>query len=165
MTVTNNSGASDMSTELRAGIHLILIPAHDKVLSDVLEEPLQRVIQHTINDRKGTFHACSLQNDHLHILLSVIGIEGLHKLIDALVVNLQQAIAHSEPSLANFSWDQGVHVTLLPPWHIEIMASFVRDQSLYHEAHTLEQELDEVFRPNSIELDEELDEESALCVN
>ncbi|MFN5377394.1 MAG: hypothetical protein ACK5BQ_01350 [Ignavibacteria bacterium] len=154
-----------MSTDLRAGIHLILVPTKGKVLSDVLEEPLQRIMEHTIVGRNGFYHASSLQHDHLHILMSVAGIEGLHRLIDSLVVDLQQVIAQSEPALANFAWEQGVHVTLLPPWHVEIMASFVRDQHRYHESHTLEQELDEVFRPNSVTLDEELDEESALCVN
>ncbi|MEY2718836.1 MAG: hypothetical protein RLZZ273_202 [Bacteroidota bacterium] len=154
-----------MSSDLRAGIHLILVPSKGKVLSDILEEPLQRIMEHTIVERSGCYHASSLQRDHLHILMSVAGIEGLHRLIDSLVTDLQQAIAQSEPALANFTWDQGVHVTLLPPWHIEIMASFVRDQHRYHQRHTLEQELDEVFRPNSVSMDEELDEESALCVN
>ena len=154
-----------MSTDLRAGIHLILVPTKGRVLSDVLEEPLQRIMEHTILERDGLYHASSLHGDHLHILFSIAGIEGLHKLIDTLVVDLQQAIAQSEPSLASFTWEQGVHVTLLPPWHIEIMASFVRDQHRYHETHTLDQELDEVFRPNSVTVDEELDEASALCVN
>jgi hypothetical protein len=47
------------------------------------------------------------------------------------------------------------------------MASFVRDQDLYHTNRTLEEELDQVFRPNSadLDLDEEHEEQSALCVN
>ena len=52
--------------------------------------------------------------------------------------------------MSTFDWDDGVHVTLLPPWHLEIMASFVRDQDRYHQTRTLEDELDEVFRPNGI---------------
>jgi hypothetical protein len=103
----------------------------------------------------------------MHILLSIEGAQGLHELIDALVANLQQVVAASHASTAGFTWDAGIHVTLLPPWHIEIMASFVRDQDLYHTNRTLEEELDQVFRPNSVDLDhdEEHEEQSALCVN
>ena len=65
------------------------------------------------------------------------------------VVNL--LIAHgADIHMRTFEWDDAVHVTLLPPWHLEIMASFVRDQERYHETRSLEDELDEVFRPNGI---------------
>jgi hypothetical protein len=113
-------------------------------------------------------HATAVQHDHVHILVSVATVKNLHELIDALVSNLQQAVITSDAAMKRFTWENGVHVTLLPPWHIEIMASFVRDQDRYHGSRTLEQELEQVFRPNAVSLDEddeEFEEESALCVN
>ena len=154
-----------MSTTV-AGMHLIIVPAKGFTLSPAMAESITSITEHTLSLREGILHATSVQSDHVHILLSVVGAKGLHELIDALVANLQHVVAKSDASMAAFKWDSGIHVTLLPPWHIEIMASFVRDQDRYHMNRTLEDELDQVFRPNSVELeDEENEEESALCVN
>jgi REP element-mobilizing transposase RayT len=155
-----------MNTAL-AGMHLILVPAKGFTLPATISNSLTAIAKHTISARNGTLHASNVQPDHMHILLSIEGAQGLHELIDALVANLQQVVAASHASTAGFTWDAGIHVTLLPPWHIEIMASFVRDQDLYHTNRTLEEELDQVFRPNSVDLDhdEEHEEQSALCVN
>lgn len=148
-----------------AGLHLILVPSSGFEIPEHLEEHVTQAIETAIRGSHAMLHAVSVQTDHLHLLLSVEGVHGLHQIIDSIVTSLQCAVAKSERSMSKFRWDQGVHVTLLPPWHIEIMASFVRDQHRFHETRTLEQELDEVFRPNSIQFDDETEQESALCVN
>lgn len=156
-----------MTHDLTAGMHLILIPSGEYRLPKELLDPLTKVTEHTLKGRNATLHAAAVQPDHVHILVSVATVKNLHELIDALVSNLQQTVITSDTALSKFTWENGVHVTLLPPWHIEIMASFVRDQDHYHASRTLEQELELVFRPNGVSLDddEELEEESALCVN
>lgn len=157
-----------MNTELTAGMHLILIPSGDFALRPDMLDAITKVTQHTLEGRNANFHAAAVQHDHLHVLISVATVRNLHELIDALIANLQQTVITSDANLAGFTWDNGVHVTLLPPWHIEIMASFVRDQDRYHANRTLEQELEQVFRPNGVSLDdedEEFEEESTLCVN
>jgi len=148
-----------------AGLHLILVPKSGFLLSEHFEEAFTHTLEDAIRGSGAVLYALSVRADHLHILLSVEGIHGLHVVLDTIVESLQGTISESERSMSKFRWDQGVHVTLLPPWHIEIMASFVRDQQRYHRTHTLEQELDEVFRPNSINFDDETEQESTLCVN
>ena len=157
-----------MIHELTAGMHLILIPSGEYRLSKDLLDSLTKVAEHTLKGRNATLHATAVQQDHVHILISVATVKNLHELIDALVSNLQQTVITSDAAMKRFTWENGVHVTLLPPWHIEIMASFVRDQDRYHTTRTLEQELEQVFRPNGVSLDDDeeaLEEESALCVN
>ena len=157
-----------MTNDLTAGMHLILIPSGEFRLPKDLLDSLSKVAEHTLKGRNATLHATAVQHDHVHILISVATVKNLHELIDALVSNLQQAVITSDAAMKRFTWENGVHVTLLPPWHIEIMASFVRDQDRYHGSRTLEQELEQVFRPNAVSLDEddeEFEEESALCVN
>jgi hypothetical protein len=152
--------------ELEAGIHLILVPKTPHLLSKSIADTAIRTIEHTLAQRRASYHACNVQPDHMHVLLSAGEIPGIEHVIDSLVADLRYAIASSQESMTGFTWDPGVHVTLLPPWHIQIMASFVRDQDRYHRERTFEQELDEVFRPNGIVVEEEPDQEaSVLCVN
>lgn len=68
------------------------------------------------------------------------------------------ALIGAEHKSRTFEWHERLHVTLLPPWHVEILASFVRDQDNFHKTRTLQQELDEIFLPNAsafVESDEQ----------
>lgn len=132
------------------GIHLILVPKSgymvalsDKILAGVIPSALS---QDTDDGEAGFIEGKVLQ-DHVHVLIGCKANFDAANCIEKIV----QTLKHVEQTLndPDFEFEDGVHVTLLPPWHLEILASFVRDQDNYHKTRTLEMELDEVFRPNA----------------
>lgn len=95
-----------------------------------------------------TLAAFETLGDHMHVLLNATGDEGITTLITSVMDETRNAIRQHGGPYRGFEWEESVHVTLLPPWHLPLLASFVRDQQRYHEDHTLEEELNEVFRPD-----------------
>jgi REP element-mobilizing transposase RayT len=134
---------------LRIGLHFVLTPHTSST-----ELPLQLAGDFTeILQRVGKRWSCYLREvsvlpDHLHVLIATeeddLVERYLHDMLDA----LRNCVRNACEELANFEWSDAVHVTMLPPWHIDILSSFIRDQSHYHKTHTLQQELNEVFLPN-----------------
>lgn len=133
------------------GLHLILMPALScripVHMQDTLADATRRVCSE-FTCRSVAIHA---REDHLHVLVSATTERDVTSFVNALIEELHDVVVACGGPFRKFTWDPAVHVTLLPPWHIEILASFVRDQDRYHEKRSLEDELDEVFRPNSIE--------------
>ncbi|MBC8124759.1 MAG: hypothetical protein H7X70_03415 [Candidatus Kapabacteria bacterium] len=137
------------------GLHLIIIPARNGRLPVSAAKELTTTTEHTaLMFRFGfkAFHVCA---DHAHVLVTASAEDDIPAFINTLLERLREGIIVLGGPFRSFSWDEAVHVTLLPPWHVEILASFVRDQDHYHETYTLEQELDNVFRPNALEPPEE----------
>lgn len=132
------------------GLHLILIPREGSFLPPTVHEALARTIEHTTERHRLRCSAVHVREDHLHVLLGVTDEADIADFIGSMIADLRREMRRQGAEMSTFEWDDAVHVTLLPPWHLEIMASFVRDQDRYHQTRTLEDELDEVFRPNGI---------------
>lgn len=152
------------------GLHLILIPRTGSMLPMETRDAISSSIHRIAYEHKLHCAAVHAREDHLHILTAVGGDADIPEFIGSLLDGLRRELRRTGAHMTGFEWDEGVHVTLLPPWHLEIMASFVRDQDRYHEHKTLENELDEVFRPNSAvgqatSTPTARTTESALCVN
>jgi REP element-mobilizing transposase RayT len=131
------------------GLHLILIPRQDSMIPPDVKHILEQTVDLTARKHRLECAATHAREDHLHVLVSVTDEADIADFIGDLLENLRRLMRGQGAHLRSFDWDEGVHVTLLPQWHLEIMASFVRDQDRFHESRTLENELDEVFRPNS----------------
>jgi hypothetical protein len=86
----------------------------------------------------------------VHFLARATAGRDVSEFVAVLLDRMSGAVTDSGMADHRFQWDEAVHVTLLPPWHVEILASFVRDQDRYHATRSLEDELNEVFRPNAI---------------
>lgn len=123
------------------GLHLIFLPLGG---GDFEKTPLNlddefRTIAES-ND--ATLKETAFRNDHIHILVECSdegsAAEFISKSMEACE---KQGLTCSDR----------VHVTLLPPWHLEILGSYLRDQDRYHANHTLEEEIEAIFRPNSVE--------------
>jgi REP element-mobilizing transposase RayT len=134
------------------GLHLILIPRKGSFLPTSAHDALARTVEHTTERHRLRCSAVHVREDHLHILLGLTDEADIADVIGSILADLRREMRSqgADMRMRTFEWDDAVHVTLLPPWHLEIMASFVRDQERYHETRTLEDELDEVFRPNGI---------------
>ena len=132
------------------GLHRILIPPQGSLLPPGVHEALARTIEQTTERHRLRCSAVHVREDHLHVLLGVTDEADIADFIGSMITDLRREVRRQGAELSTFDWDDAVHVTLLPPWHLEIMASFVRDQDRYHQTRTLEDELDEVFRPNGI---------------
>lgn len=137
------------------GIHVIAIPGENQVL-DV--EAVGREIEHLAHTTAViagcTCAAVHVRPDHVHVLISADMEESVGTFIPKFLDVTSQYIRSEQEKRGQedeFSWDDGVHVTLLPPWHLEILASFVRDQDRFHERKSLQEEIDEVFMPNAAE--------------
>lgn len=136
------------------GLHLILLPA----LACRIPAHMQSALSTTTTTVCAEFScrcvAVHAREDHLHVLVSATTERDMTSFVHALLDALSRTVMECGGPFRRFAWDPAVHVTLLPPWHVEILASFVRDQDRYHEHRSLEQELDEVFRPNALEAEE-----------
>lgn len=132
------------------GLHLILIPRQGTLIPIELHELLVGTAMSTVENHHLRCSAVHAREDHVHILIGMPKEADISDVITALLGDLKRELRGQGAHLSSFEWDDAVHVTLLPPWHMEIMASFVRDQDRFHQTRTLEEELDEVFRPNGI---------------
>lgn len=148
-----------MNNELvNIGIHVMISPA---VSEHTIPSVLQPLFEQSILEVCAT-HSCSLKAmfirpDHVHILLHSLQEEEAESCIFQMLQALQELV-HQYTSQTKFKWNEQVHLTLLPPWHLEILASFVRDQDRYHSTKSFTDELYEVFMPPS-------QEDSSLMAN
>lgn len=150
------------------GLHLILVPRQESFIPRDVHNIIEQTIDRTARKHRLSCAATHTREDHLHVLVSVTDEADIPDFIGDLLQSLRRSLRSQGAHMSSFDWDEGVHVTLLPPWHLEIMASFVRDQDRFHLTRTLENELDEVFRPNSPPVFSDLGETprgSALHVN
>ncbi|MEN9795447.1 MAG: hypothetical protein RLZZ150_424 [Bacteroidota bacterium] len=136
------------------GLHLILLPAFACRIPAHAHSSLSDATQRICSQYGCRSVAIHAREDHLHVLVSAADERDMTRFVHALLDALRRTVVACGGPFRGFTWDPAVHVTLLPPWHIEILASFVRDQDRYHEHRTLEQELDDVFRPNALEPEE-----------
>lgn len=140
------------------GIHVILIPS-----SDTFELPrhrqvhLSQIAEETAIMSGCTFKTLHVCADHMHVLFVSNDEQSVNTFLPAFAELAAQCIGDDDGGLKEFEWSERIHVTLLPPWHVEILASFVRDQDNFHRTRTLQQELDEVFLPNSMPMPDSAD--------
>lgn len=132
------------------GLHLIIMPEASARIPTSAQAQLTAAIEHAARLVHFGVKACNVQADHAHILVSATTEDDVPAFINTVLDATHEVIIAQGGPYRSFTWSPAVHVTLLPPWHIEILASFVRDQDHYHETRTLEDELNEVFRPNAI---------------
>ncbi len=129
------------------GLHLILTPgASCALIPDDRCAAIHEAILLAAHRADCAFKAAHVEADHVHVLVIAVDEQHAASFFDELVEHTTSA-ARNGSQYEAFAWNDRVHLTLLLPWHIEVFASFVRDQAHYHETHTLEQELDEVFLP------------------
>lgn len=136
------------------GLHLILLPAMSCRIPVHVQASLADTARRVCAEFTCRCVAVHAREDHVHVLVSATTERDMTSFVHALLEALCSTVVECGGPFRRFSWDPAVHVTLLPPWHVEILASFVRDQDRYHEQRSLEQELDEVFRPNALETEE-----------
>jgi len=132
------------------GLHLILVPYEDMKIPLSASTDIEQSAEHVCSLYDLECMAVSVRTDHVHLLARASAGRDVSEFVAMLLDRIRDAIANTAPSYRGFQWDDAVHVTLLPPWHVEILASFVRDQDRYHATRSLEDELNEVFRPNAI---------------
>lgn len=127
------------------GLHIILTPktASEQIPCDRATH-LLAAAQFAAEEAGCTYKAAHAERDHLHVL--VVSSDETHAAMffDALVERTVDVIREST-GYRTFSWNERVHLTLLLPWHVDVFASFVRDQRHYHATHTLAQELEDIF--------------------
>lgn len=149
------------------GLHLILVPATEMISSPIVNAiacqydrdatlvrminsanaDLYKDLEDVAEQYNSVLAAEYAKEDHWHLLFKC----NANTNIADLIQRIMHVTKQHQFALGNndFLWSDEVHVTLLPPWHVEIMASFVRDQDRFHQRFTFEEELDIVFRPNA----------------
>ena len=138
------------TNEMEIGIHLMLTPADD---SYELPSSLQTVFESTTHSlgqaNKCFLKALHVRPDHVHLLFQSAEEDEIEHFVHELLLTLKNVVQQYHDGANRFQWNEHVHITLLPPWHIEILASFVRDQDRFHQNRTFDQELNEIFMPNA----------------
>lgn len=123
------------------GIHMIFLPEGSWIpfKPTVFREAVQSAAEdHNVEVREAAYRV-----DHMHLLIKADDEGAVAEFISQFMQLVEEQ---------GYSMSDKVHVTLLPPWHIEILSSFIRDQDRYHETRTVEDEIDEIFRPSAVEV-------------
>ncbi len=137
-------------TDRPIGIHFMLMPSPQ---CGSFPTDLQPLLEELANDICGkcscAFRALTVLDDHLHIMLASSDEDVVQAFFSTFMDRGLDLIRGTGEPCKNFDWDDKVHVTLVPPWHVDIMTAFVRDQAYYHRSHTFSQEIDEIFMPSA----------------
>ena len=91
-------------------------------------------------------HEVAIQEDHIHVLATVPNEHAGARFISKVVDDVRTASREADSA---FDLCEQLHVTLLPPWHVSILASFLRDQDRYHKDHSVDDEIVQIFQPNT----------------
>lgn len=129
------------------GIHLLLLPSPDHLIPTGAHALLEQAIHKECKKQRQTLYALHIHRDHVHVLVEDSTDNDAGVAITAILRASRKALQVYDSSL---DFDDNVHVTLLPPWHLEIMSSFVRDQEAFHRRFTIAEEIEKVFLPNMI---------------
>jgi len=122
---------------------MVLSELHTPIATEAHIE-MRSVVSTVCMNNRSTLHEMHVTSDHIHVLIEAGDEAGALQVIPEAIESMRSVLLKRN---ASFKFQEGVHVTLLPPWHIQVLASFVRDQDRYHSMNTVEDELDQIFRP------------------
>jgi len=132
------------------GIHFMLMPSIQSHTFPASIQPLLQTLASDISRMCNcSFRALYVLDDHLHIMLASSDEDVVQTFFTTFMDQGQDLIRGIGGTYREFEWDDRVHVTLVPPWHVDLMTAFVRDQEYYHRNHTFRQEIDEIFLAGS----------------
>ncbi len=136
------------------GIHLLIL-SNKKMhpLPTRSSVKMQGVLERECLRNHCTLHAMHVQKDHVHVLIEAHSEQSAAVIVPEVVDQVQRILRKFDPK-AHVSDE--VHITLLPPWHLDVVAAFVRDQDNYHRKNSVQDELRNVFLPSML-LDDALD--------
>jgi hypothetical protein len=130
------------------GMHLLLIP-DDSAMH--IPAPAREDVATAIATSAAMCDVLAREKavceDHIHILIEITDEEQAARFIAKTIDSVTEIVAAYHPG---FIINDRIHVTLLPAAHVEIMSSFLRDQERYHAEHSLEEELNGIFRPSMV---------------
>jgi|LakMenEpi03Aug12_release.lakeMendotaPanAssembly.Ray.scaffolds.fasta_scaffold13549_2 REP element-mobilizing transposase RayT len=128
------------------GVHLLLTPELSSGSIPMgASEALERLASDIARLSGCSCKAVHVREDHMHILLRCTVDETIARFIDAFIPRALETVRNISGRTRSFDFDDRIHVTLLPPWNIDLFTAFVRDQEHYHSTHSLYQELEEIF--------------------
>ena len=130
------------------GVHLLLVPNDPAMyISQLSHADITAAVKTSANTHKCKLHGLCVRRDHIHVLIQAADENEAAKFVASLIREVGVAAKIRDPL---FELSDGLHVTLLPPWHIDILNSFLRDQDHYHERHTVKDEIEQIFRPDGL---------------
>lgn len=142
------------------GVHLLFKIEHERIPASLIDA-IHASVTRSASLCSCRLRECAIRDDHMHVLLEIRDedeaapvIHAIHDATSALAQEVSQS----------FSWDDQVHVTLMPPWHVELFASFLRDQERYHAVHSVQEELDQILCPDMMQAERKKAERSKRTV-
>lgn len=136
------------------GIHLMFVPSAS---SGSIPQGAAEVLERTARDIAllcgCAFKAINVRTDHMHILLQSAQDDSIGQFIESFIEQSLTAIRASGARARSFDYDDRIHITILPPWHVELFAAFIRDQDHYHATHTVQQEIADIFMRGASNVD------------
>lgn len=130
------------------GVHLLLVPKDNtKHISQLSHNDINNSVEESAESHRCSVHGVSVQKDHIHVLVHVADEKAAAAFVASMLLSVTEAVSNRDPL---FELSESLHVTLLPPWHLEILSSFLRDQERYHATHSVQDEINEIFRPDGV---------------
>lgn len=137
-------------TERPIGIHFMLMPSTSSGTFPLsIQRDLESLAIDICNSCCCAFRAMSVLDDHLHIMLASSDEDIVQSFFSTFMDRGLELIRGADETCRGFDWDDKVHITLVPPWHVDIMTAFVRDQEHYHRTYTFADEIDNIFMPSA----------------
>ncbi|KAB2893952.1 MAG: hypothetical protein D8M52_06480 [Chlorobi bacterium] len=137
-----SQGAIMMSS---VGIHLLILSEQTSASFPVQSaEMVHSELRRCCVRRNSVLHASHVLADHMHVLIETEAEDQASEIIADIVATIQKTFRITS---RNIVFQDGIHVTLLPPWHLDILSAFVENQDSYHVKYTVSEELERVFLP------------------
>lgn len=128
------------------GIHFMAMPGNPGMKMPLeAYEALTVLATEMAQMCRCTFRALNIQPDHVHILVEASEDHFIQLFFTGFLSRSEEIVQSWTSSQQPFSWAERVHVTIVPPWHIDMLVAFVRDQDYYHKTHSFVHEIESIF--------------------
>jgi REP-associated tyrosine transposase len=94
--------------------------------------------------------------DHVHALISLPATISLAKAIQLLKGNSSKWIHETFPKMRSFAWQQGYGAFSIGVSGINVMVSYIRNQSEHHRTRTFREEFIAMLHKHGFQCDEEM---------
>lgn len=138
------------------GIHLLVVAEKGKTIPAIIHEEedfltMREALQESVRKYAVTLHEMYIDSEHMHVLLECNDEDSATEAVP-MIVNMSCEVVRRVAG-HSFKLQEGVHITLIPPWHIKVLESYVRDQKRLHTTMTVDQEIVEIFMNGQTSLD------------
>jgi REP-associated tyrosine transposase len=118
------------------------IRKRDPLITNLLQEPIHKVIANKVVELHGIVHALNSMPDHVHLVATIPPSLALADLVGQIKGSSSHFANHVEGSPRNFAWQAEYGVTTISESHLPVVVRYVVQQQQHHAANSLNMKLE-----------------------